>query len=193
MEPGCSHVYWYSVGDTDNVKAAVSLAPLLPAGFRIGKGEGYADLEYAMMAAMGAVSDSTVVVTIVHDCQVSYLVVKYCFMKIYRPLCRASFHPLYLIRTWWTLENVNVTCCLASTQCSSYLLHQVVNIPEELIESHDLTVDYILTPSQVIKTNCQHSKPEGIIWTKVHFRNFWNLKKNVIFEAVFRLKMLKRE
>lgn len=81
MEPGCLNVYWYSVGHTDNVKPAVSLAPLLPAGLRIGKGEGYADLEYGMMAAMGAVSDSTVVVTIVHDCQVSYLVIKYYFVE----------------------------------------------------------------------------------------------------------------
>ncbi|CAF99528.1 unnamed protein product, partial [Tetraodon nigroviridis] len=80
-------------------------------GFRIGKGEGFADMEYGMMASMGAVSDSTVVVTIVHDCQ-------------------------------------------------------VVNIPEELVDSHDLTVDYILTPTQVIKTNCQHPKPQGIIWSK---------------------------
>lgn len=39
-------------------------------GWRIGKGEGYADLEYAMMASMGAVSQGTPVVTIVHDCQV---------------------------------------------------------------------------------------------------------------------------
>lgn len=44
---------------------------------------------------------------------------------------------------------------------------QVVNIPEELIESHDLTVDYVLTPTQVIKTSCQHPKPQGIIWSKV--------------------------
>lgn len=41
------------------------------AGFRIGKGEGYADMEFGMMASMDAVSDSTVVVTVVHDCQVS--------------------------------------------------------------------------------------------------------------------------
>lgn len=39
-------------------------------GWRIGKGEGYADLEYAMMVSMGAVSKETPVVTIVHDCQV---------------------------------------------------------------------------------------------------------------------------
>ncbi|XP_058485320.1 methenyltetrahydrofolate synthase domain-containing protein isoform X2 [Solea solea] len=81
-------------------------------GFRIGKGEGYADMEYGMMASMEAVNESTVVVTVVHDCQ-------------------------------------------------------VVNIPEELIESHDLTVDYILTPTRVIKTDCELPKPQGIIWTKL--------------------------
>ncbi|XP_071344363.1 methenyltetrahydrofolate synthase domain-containing protein isoform X1 [Trachinotus anak] len=81
-------------------------------GFRIGKGEGFADMEYGMMVSMGAVSEATVVVTVVHDCQ-------------------------------------------------------VVDIPEELIESHDLTVDYILTPTRVIKTNCQLPKPQGIIWTKL--------------------------
>ncbi|XP_010877634.1 methenyltetrahydrofolate synthase domain-containing protein isoform X1 [Esox lucius] len=82
-------------------------------GYRIGKGEGFADMEYAMMLSMGAVKETTVVVTIVHDCQ-------------------------------------------------------VLDIPEELIESHDLTVDYILTPTRVIKTDCQHPKPLGIIWTKLN-------------------------
>uniref|UniRef100_A0A3P9C321 Methenyltetrahydrofolate synthase domain-containing protein n=1 Tax=Maylandia zebra TaxID=106582 RepID=A0A3P9C321_9CICH len=81
-------------------------------GFRIGKGEGFADLEYGMMASMGAVNESTVVVTVVHDCQ-------------------------------------------------------VMDIPEDLMGSHDLTVDYILTPTRVIKTDCQLPKPCGIIWNKL--------------------------
>ncbi|KAI4875251.1 hypothetical protein NFI96_026447 [Prochilodus magdalenae] len=81
-------------------------------GYRIGKGEGYADMEYGMMASMGAVNESTVVVTIVHDCQ-------------------------------------------------------VVDIPEKLTESHDLCVDYIITPTRIIKTECQHPKPHGIIWSKL--------------------------
>uniref|UniRef100_A0A1A7YBP8 Methenyltetrahydrofolate synthase domain-containing protein n=2 Tax=Iconisemion striatum TaxID=60296 RepID=A0A1A7YBP8_9TELE len=81
-------------------------------GCRIGKGEGFADLEWAMMSSMGAVNESTVVVTIVHDCQ-------------------------------------------------------VVDVPDDLMGSHDLTVDYILTPSRVIQTNCQLPKPKGIIWTKL--------------------------
>ncbi|XP_015418462.1 PREDICTED: methenyltetrahydrofolate synthase domain-containing protein isoform X3 [Myotis davidii] len=82
------------------------------AGWRIGKGEGYADLEYAMMASMGAVSQGTPVVTIVHDCQ-------------------------------------------------------VVDIPEALLEDHDLTVDYILTPTRVITTGCERPKPTGITWSKI--------------------------
>lgn len=81
-------------------------------GWRVGKGEGFADMEYAMMVAMGAVTEQTVVVTVVHDCQ-------------------------------------------------------VLDIPEDLLEDHDLTVDYILTPNRVIKTNCTRPKPKGIIWSKI--------------------------
>lgn len=81
-------------------------------GYRIGKGEGFADMEFAMMACMGAVCDSTVIVTIVHDCQ-------------------------------------------------------VMDIPEKLIEDHDLTVDFILTPTRIIQTECKRLKPQGIIWSKL--------------------------
>lgn len=41
------------------------------AGYRIGKGEGYADLEFAMMMKMGAVNQNTIVAVTVHDCQVN--------------------------------------------------------------------------------------------------------------------------
>nr|XP_056718705.1 methenyltetrahydrofolate synthase domain-containing protein [Euleptes europaea] len=78
-------------------------------GWRIGKGEGFADMEYAMMVSMGAVREDTVVITAVHDCQ-------------------------------------------------------VVDIPEELLGDHDLTVDYILTPTRVIRTGCERPKPRGILW-----------------------------
>ncbi|KAG2497259.1 hypothetical protein HYH03_004843 [Edaphochlamys debaryana] len=39
-------------------------------GARLGKGEGFAELEYGMLKWMGAIDDSTPVVTTVHDCQV---------------------------------------------------------------------------------------------------------------------------
>ncbi|XP_040537039.1 methenyltetrahydrofolate synthase domain-containing protein isoform X1 [Gallus gallus] len=83
-------------------------------GWRIGKGEGYADMEYAMMVSMGAVTEDTPVITIVHDCQ-------------------------------------------------------VVDIAEELLGDHDLTIDYILTPTRTIKTNCKRPKPHGILWHKVSY------------------------
>ena len=39
-------------------------------GRRLGKGEGFADLEWAMMMSMGAVTVDTPVITCVHDCQI---------------------------------------------------------------------------------------------------------------------------
>lgn len=89
-------------------------------GFRLGKGEGFADLEYAMMATMEAVSPDTVVVTTVHD-------------------------------------------------------DQIVEIPEELVEDHDLTVDYIITPTQVIKTGCKRPKPTGIIWSDLEYEKLYRI------------------
>ncbi|XP_071545223.1 methenyltetrahydrofolate synthase domain-containing protein [Panulirus ornatus] len=79
-------------------------------GWRIGKGEGFADLEYAMMRTVKAVHDFTPVVTTVHDCQV--------------------FDEL----------------------------------PDRLFGPHDVPVDYIVTPSEVIQVNHKLPKPEGIYW-----------------------------
>lgn len=39
-------------------------------GYRIGKGKGYADLEYAILLEMGAITENTLIITTVHDCQV---------------------------------------------------------------------------------------------------------------------------
>jgi hypothetical protein len=39
-------------------------------GARIGKGEGFAELEYGMLRWMGAISEKTLVVTSVNDCQI---------------------------------------------------------------------------------------------------------------------------
>ncbi|XP_071571814.1 methenyltetrahydrofolate synthase domain-containing protein [Temnothorax nylanderi] len=39
-------------------------------GYRLGKGEGFADLEFAMMMKMGTITENTIVVTTVHDCQI---------------------------------------------------------------------------------------------------------------------------
>lgn len=44
---------------------------------------------------------------------------------------------------------------------------QIVDIPEELMEDHDVLVDYIITDTQVIKCNRTKAKPNGIIWSKL--------------------------
>lgn len=41
-----------------------------PSGVRIGKGGGYADIEYALLAELGLVSEQTLIATTVHDLQV---------------------------------------------------------------------------------------------------------------------------
>ncbi|NXM61925.1 MTHSD protein, partial [Illadopsis cleaveri] len=98
-------------------------------GWRIGKGEGYADMEYAMMVSMGTVQEDTPVVTIVHDCQ-------------------------------------------------------VLDIAEELVDDHDLTVDYILTPTRTIQTNCKRPKPQGIMWHKARDSSSEMLRKIPILKTL---------
>ncbi|KAH7834453.1 hypothetical protein Vadar_016172 [Vaccinium darrowii] len=82
-------------------------------GARLGKGEGFAELEYGMLRYMGAIDDSTPVVTSVHDVQL------------------------------------------------------VDDIPVEKLLIHDVPVDVICTPTQVIFTNTQIPKPQGIYWDKL--------------------------
>ncbi|XP_074657101.1 methenyltetrahydrofolate synthase domain-containing protein-like [Tubulanus polymorphus] len=81
-------------------------------GLRLGKGEGYADLEYAMMRCMNAVSDETPVITCIHDCQ-------------------------------------------------------IVDLPDKLFEQHDVPVDYIVTPTQIISCPRTFAKPSGIYWNEL--------------------------
>ncbi|KAF7064362.1 hypothetical protein CFC21_070697 [Triticum aestivum] len=82
-------------------------------GARLGKGEGFAELEYGMLRYMGATDDSTMVVTTVHDKQL------------------------------------------------------VDDIPVEKLLIHDVPVDIICTPTQVILTNTAIPKPQGIYWEKL--------------------------
>jgi len=75
-------------------------------GARAGKGEGYADLEYALWQELGL--GQVPVVTTVHDAQI---------------------------------------------------------VPEFDIEPHDLSVDYIVTPQEVIATHTPYPKPARIDWS----------------------------
>lgn len=39
-------------------------------GYRLGKGKRFADLEFAKMVKMGAITQDTTIITTVHDCQI---------------------------------------------------------------------------------------------------------------------------
>lgn len=77
-------------------------------GARAGKGEGYADMEYAILRELGA--PHMPVVTTVHPAQI---------------------------------------------------------VGDIDVEPHDLSVDYVITPDEIIETNTPHPKPEGISWELV--------------------------
>lgn len=78
-----------------------------PKGGRLGKGEGYGEIEYGVLRELGVVEADTKVVTSVHDIQI------------------------------------------------------VESIP---LEEHDVPVDIIVTPTQVIRVTQSRDKPRGIIW-----------------------------
>ncbi|XP_057795433.1 5-formyltetrahydrofolate cyclo-ligase-like protein COG0212 [Salvia miltiorrhiza] len=82
-------------------------------GARLGKGEGFAELEYGMLRYMGSIDDSTPIVTSVHDEQL------------------------------------------------------VDEIPMDKLLVHDVPVDIICTPTQIIFTNTSIPKPQGIYWDKL--------------------------
>jgi 5-formyltetrahydrofolate cyclo-ligase len=81
-----------------------------PEGVRIGKGAGYADLEYALLAELGLVTEQTWIATTVHDVQV---------------------------------------------------------LEQELPETeHDFRVDFVVTPTRVIR--CPRGRrPTGLIWAQL--------------------------
>ncbi|KAG8378090.1 hypothetical protein BUALT_Bualt08G0101900 [Buddleja alternifolia] len=109
--------YGRPIGLEENIKVDLivigSVAVDPKTGARLGKGEGFAELEYGMLRYMGAIDDSTTIVTSVHDEQL------------------------------------------------------VDDIPIEKLLVHDVPVDIICTPTQVIYTNTSIPKPQGIYWDKL--------------------------
>jgi hypothetical protein len=54
-----------------------------------------------------------------------------------------------------------------------------------LIEDHDLTVDYIVTPLEIIKCNTSGKKPAGIIWSKLEPGKVSSVNKILTGESCF--------
>ena len=97
---------------------------LFAIGWRIGKGEGYADLEYAMMASMNAVKPDTVVVTTVHDCQVCFDFIA-CFLLLHSSCLKTVYLRRYFLPNFRRCLTSFLTICLVRmmSQLTS-LLHQ---------------------------------------------------------------------
>ena len=93
------------------IVASVAVDPI--SGARIGKGRGYADLEYAIMSQMGCVSSKTVVLTTCHESQL------------------------------------------------------INDIPNYVMEQHDLPVDIIVTPKRYIYTKRVFQRPTRVYWNKL--------------------------
>ena len=85
----------------------VGSVAVAPDGGRLGKGNGFSDLEYAVLRELGVLDSTTPVVTTVHDVQV------------------------------------------------------VERVP---MSRHDVPVDYIATPSRLIKAEQSYAKPSGVFW-----------------------------
>ena len=98
------------VGHVDLLVTGASAMTM--SGIRFGKGHGYFDLEWAMQYTVGLVDDSSVIVGVGHDCQVTDI-------------------------------DVEVT-------------------------EHDTAIDWIVTPTRVIKTRNEFARPtKGVIWSKL--------------------------
>jgi 5-formyltetrahydrofolate cyclo-ligase len=92
-------------------------------GARVGKGEGYSDLEYAVLREFGLVDDETTVVTTVHELQV--------------------------------VDGETPSASPANGGAVS----------DVDVESHDVPMDYVVTPERTIATESPHPMPAGIDWS----------------------------
>ncbi|WP_128476998.1 5-formyltetrahydrofolate cyclo-ligase [Halorussus pelagicus] len=111
--PTISHVESYArqvaPEDVAGIDLVVSGSVAVTAtGARVGKGEGYSDLEYAVLRELGLVNGETPVATTVHDSQV---------------------------------------------------------VDDEVaVETHDVPLDFVVTPTETIRTETDSAKPSGVFW-----------------------------
>ncbi|KAK8649213.1 hypothetical protein V6N13_129947 [Hibiscus sabdariffa] len=134
--------YGRPIGLDEKIKVDVivigSVAVDPKTGARLGKGEGFAELEYGMLRYMGAIDDSTPVVTsgLVGYKAVKLLVTGICITT--ELILSNNFH----------------------TSITGFCLLLVDDIPVEKLLVHDI-------PTQVIFTNTAILNPRGIYWDKL--------------------------
>ena len=68
---------------------------------------------------------------------------------------------LSLFLVWYIFFEVYKLCLCNK----NYIIHQVFeDLPQRLFENHDVPVDIIVTPTQVIHVEKPLKKPTGLIW-----------------------------
>lgn len=107
--------------------------------------QGFAELEYGMLRYMGAIDDSTPVVT---------------SGSWNAALDLISYAPFIYTVAILIMLNYCSFCSLKTHAVHDCQL--VEDIPVEKLLIHDVPVDIICTPSQVIFTNTNIPKPQGL-------------------------------
>lgn len=155
-------------------------------GHRIGKGEGFADLEFAMLVKMNAVDENTVIATTVHDDQVWFSKIReikfsnaVAGFSEYSQWIMFQFKMHQVFCDWMNFIDSKIfsptePVCLLGPKFIQKALLLVFNIcissqvrdelPEHLFKEHDVPVDIIITPTQIIEVAEKLPRPTGIIW-----------------------------
>eukprot|EP00986_Skeletonema_menzelii_P019368 scaffold27836_cov166-Skeletonema_menzelii.AAC.1 len=107
-------------------------------GARVGKGEGFAELEWGILSQQGNLdADNVLVVTTVHDCQVFDGGVEEPWKSLMKQLEEEQ------------KENGETTTATS---------------PFGTLTQHDVPVDIIVTPTQIIHVSNRLPKPSGVYW-----------------------------
>jgi 5-formyltetrahydrofolate cyclo-ligase len=117
-------------------------------GARVGKGEGFAELEWGILSLMGNLDASkTLVVTTVHDCQVLHA----------RP-------PKHAHAQWACMRThaAYAPDMLHRAMLPSHRPQVVDDIPAGQLTKHDVPVDVIVTPTRVLRVPQRAPKPSGV-------------------------------
>ena len=121
-------------------------------GGRIGKGEGFAELEYGVLRMLGCIDENTPVVTFVHDCQV--IGKTNTFSEALRKASIPPHQPNGGVSAQSVGNDILPTC----------------------LQDHDVCVDKIITPTRVIETHFRsrtgRQQPSGIYWHLISPQKF---------------------
>ncbi len=113
-------------------------------GQRIGRGNGYVDLDFGILSKAGAITDNTIIVATVHDEQVSQ--------------CQTKLISGINFKTNFRFVSITQVCD---------------TLPEELFTEYDVPIDMIVTPTAVFRVEKRLKRPTGIYWSHLSERRLF--------------------